>query len=502
MSLSMQTEPNAPQAIAGGFLLVPVTQLLSTWRACRQESLGAGDFRTWLACREMLARRCTIDHDRAPTYGCAELARLTGVAEKRARASVRRLADAGLLQWSDQAIAFPHDGEPDDALDDTIGRGKGALAIPRRILRFLVDGARPALIAAVLGTLLRCLARGRGGFKARGRIKASWIARVFEVDLRRVKQARKQLIDLGWITPEPTEQWAENKWGRVHHIDLAWDRPVAEQGPRLPPPPALEGRRSPPPDLHPEPFQEDQNQEPAPGGPAGVEIPEGAGEQSPRPPLPVLRATGSPAILAEAVAVDVRSEAARIETACPPPRWVESEREIVARRPAVVVVGGKEPSLPAPTLNDVRIEDLKETGRLLGLLTQAIVRGLVGSSEADRLRFVSAAEHALGVGQGNPPGLFMHLVRGRLWGYLTQLDEDRANARLKRELQGAPLPRSGHVSGFCVPVLSPDALLVREVRTSMMRAGIFRDPFPAFLRLNPCWERGRWDRALSELGLS
>ena len=99
--------------------------------------------------------------------------------------------------------------------------------------------------------------------------------------------------------------------------------------------------------------------------------------------------------------------------------------------------------LPAPTLNDVRVEDLKDTGRLLRLHAQAVARGLVGSSEADRLRFVGAAEHALALGTGNPPGLFMYLVRGRLWRYVTQEDEDRAHARLKRELRGEPPPRSG-----------------------------------------------------------
>ena len=192
--------------------------------------LGVGDFRTWLACREMLARRCTVDDGRSPTYGYAELARLTGVSEKRARRLRQPPRRGGLLTWSDQAIEFPEPDRPDDdALADSIGGGKGSLAIPRRILRLLVGGARPALIATVLAILLRCLSRGRGGFKSRGRVKASWIARVFDVDLRRVKQARKELIDLGWIAPEPTDQWAENSLG-----------PCLPHRPRLGP-----GRRSP-----------------------------------------------------------------------------------------------------------------------------------------------------------------------------------------------------------------------------------------------------------------
>jgi hypothetical protein len=68
--------------------------------------------------------------------------------------------------------------------------------------------------------------------------------------------------------------------------------------------------------------------------------------------------------------------------------------------------------LPAPRLADVRVEDLKDSERLMELLAQAVTRGMVTVSEADRLRFVASAEHALAIGQGNPAGLFVHWVRG------------------------------------------------------------------------------------------
>ena len=82
--------------------------------------------------------------------------------------------------------------------------------VPRRILRLLAGGARPALIATTLGTLLRCLSRRRSGWVGRGRVKASWIADVFGVDLRGVKAARLELVALGWLSPEPSDQRAEN----------------------------------------------------------------------------------------------------------------------------------------------------------------------------------------------------------------------------------------------------------------------------------------------------
>jgi len=506
------------KTVAGGFVLVPVASLIGAWRGCRSAPLGIGDFRAWLACHEMKARRCVVQEGRTPTFGHPELARLCGVSEKRARSAVNRLVGSGLLTWSGQAIDVPNTeagsgtDPDDDPLADSIGEGKGSLAIPRRILRLLVGGARPALIATALGILLRCLSRGRGGFKSRGRLKASWIARVFEVDLRRVKQARKQLIDLGWIAPEETDQWCENRWGRAYTIDLACDRIAIPDGRRLPPPPASAGRRLPPPDSDPEPLRENKNQEPAPGGPAGFQIQEAAGEQSPQPPPPMPRATGTPAIPVEATAVPAPSVAVKIEPVCSPPGPVATGAETspcgvepgqpVPARPASVTNGVGGAPLPAPTLNDVRVEDLKDTGRLLVLLAQAIARDLVGTSEADRLRFVAAAEHTLAVGKGNPPGLFMYLVRGRLWRYLTQEDEDRASRRLKlhrfgppREVGGGGL-RRGDAMG---PGLSEDAWLVREVRAAMIRAGIFRDPFAALQARNPEWSRERWDAALAEL---
>jgi hypothetical protein len=479
MSLSMRAEPVAPQGIAGGFVLVPVRQLLIAWRACRLSPLGVGDFRTWLACHEMLARRCTLDHGRSPTYGFTELARLTGVSEKRARSSVNHLVGAGLLAWSDQVIGFPDLGEPEDSgeetIADTIGGGRGSLAIPRRILRLLVEGARPALIATVLAILLRCLSRGRGGFKSRGRVKSSWIARLFDVDLRRVKQARKELVDRGWIVPEPSDQWAENSWGRVFHIDLAWEPDGSQVGRRLPPPPAPGGRQLPPPDLHPEPLRETRNQEPASGGPSGVEIQQ---EQAEEIPLP----TGPPAPAPSAVAGGGRRDPAR-------------------RRPAEVAAGAGGGPLPPPRLADVRVEDLRDTGRLLRLHEQAVAGDVIGASEADRLRFVAAAEHARAIGTRNVPGLFAWLVKGRLWGHLTQDDEDAASVRLKRHLFGSPrvVGVGPPTEAAARPRLSVDALLVREVRAAMARAGSRVDPYPVVRSRDPSWTRERWEGALAEL---
>jgi len=39
-------------------------------------------------------------------------------------------------------------------------------------------------------------------------------------------------------------------------------------------------------------------------------------------------------------------------------------------------------------------------------------------------------------------------------------------------------------------------MVVSPAIAAAIRAGIFRDPFPEFVRLNPGWTRERWDRAM------
>jgi hypothetical protein len=500
-------------SIAGGFVLVSVAGLMTAWRACRSAPLGIGDFRAWLACREMVARRGRAEEGRAPTYAFDELAALLDISRKRARSSVHRLVDAGLLEWSDQTIGFPEPpADFDPGLDDSIGRGRGSLAIPRRMLRLLAGGARAALIATVLGILLRCLSRRRNGFGGRGRVKSAWIARTFGVDLRRVKQARRELIALGWIDPEPSRPRVEKQWGRAFRIDLGWDRPGPVQGRALPPVPPAERPEIATPPNNQEPFQErNQNQEPGSAGPAGIRLAKTGGERelpvaitSLTATQPVITCSSAPAAMAsEPVPSPVIVPRTPGCPATASPGFPPNARPAAppTPSPAVPVPGLPKGDLPSPRLDDVRVEDLKDTGRLLELHGQAVARGLVTASEGDRLRVVSAAEHALAIGKGNPAGLFAYLLRGGLWRYITQGDEDRAHGRIKAFLRGPEPPRMAlSVSRPPArPVLSEDARVVIRVRSALAAAGYRGDPFPQVRRHDPSWTRERWDLALSEL---
>ena len=454
-------------SIAGGFVLVSVASLMAAWRSCRSAPLGIGDFRAWLASLEMVARRCMVEQGRAPTYGFAELAKLLGVSEKRARSSVGRLVAAGLLTWSDSAIGFPDPRVEQVDLEDTIGGGRGSLAIPRRMLRLLAGGARPALIATVLAILLRCLSRGRGGFKSRGRIKASWIALVFGVDLRRVKQARRELTDLEWIAPEGSDQRALNRWGACYRIRLSWDRAQPVSGPRMPPLGPAERPANATPSFDREPLPErEKNQEPARrGGPDGIK-PGGAGEGK-------LATAGEVTELAKPIRIHPNSGSAGMKPVS---------------------------ALPFPTLDDVRPEDVADVGRTLELHRQAVAKGLADPSEDGRLKFLAVAEHARGFGARNPGGLFIALLRRGAWAFATQADEDAARRRLRDHLRGPSLSPVATLSSrqSARPVLSEDARAVLRLRSALAAAGYRGDPFPQVRRHDPSWTRERWDRASAD----
>lgn len=153
-------------------------------------------------------------------------------------------------------------------------------------------------------------------------------------------------------------------------------------------------------------------------------------------------------------------------------------------------------------LRDVKPEDLRDPARLLELHRQAVAAGYVSSSEADRLSVFAAAIHALAVGAKNPPGLFVKLVRSRLFGVLTQDDEDAARAQLRRALYPevgffesprgeAPTPSPG---------LSDDARFVRDMTNVLRQRGIAESSVWRLVnREKPEWTRERWDAALAEL---
>jgi hypothetical protein len=454
----------------GGFVLLTVEILYLLWWVYRQRYIQLRDLRVWLACQEMVARRCQLLPDQVPHYTLAELHRLVGgVGGPHLRCSLRRLEAHGLLAWSSTRITFITAPAALRGISDltsfttmcaTIPNLQRRVPVPRPTLRLLALGCRATVIATILGHLIRCLYAHARPLRcvSGGWCKASWIAAVFQVDRRRIKAARRHLATLGWLEIAAVPQPTLNRWGSYVYVSLIWDRPTHALGCRpsmpsagettlLPPPPQFSTTTLPPLSIHKEPLQEPQHQQLAPRPHPLVLAPHTAAHATSPPLHDLLRPDGA---------------------------------------------------LPPPTLSHIVPADLQDTARLLTLLTQAQTQGLIGKSDSNRLTFCALAEHAKVVGSANPCGLFAALVRRQHWHFVTDSDEDVAQARLKAYLYG-PAARAAPPPAAAPPDLSPDAVIVRYVCTQLARAGWQGDAFGLVSRGDPTWTRARWECAAAEL---
>ena len=174
--------------------------------------------------------------------------------------------------------------------------------------------------------------------KFRGSYKVSWVADVFGFGERRIQDARAEPVRRKWLRVLPCPQWVLNGRGALVEVNLWWTRlddlasrgqsapvpdpsprPELESGPESAPPPAESGPESAPPLMDQEPLAGScKNQDPPAGGPDG---------------------------------------------------------------PGVCIHHGGEEKSAAPTMRDVRVEDLRDTARLLVLFAMAVRLGLVEDSQ-------------------------------------------------------------------------------------------------------------------------
>ncbi len=470
----------APKNPRGGYVLISVMKLGMVWWGFRTKLLRASDLRVYFACHLAVAARCRTGPGREPRYSLGELARLTGAGEKSVRTSIRRLETSGLLVWSESGISFA--SSPDAlpvsdlsgfwAMFEKLPNRKRLVPVPRRILRLVAAGASSNLIATILGHLIRCLYYWPDeGCRSQGSCKSSWIASVFGISLRGAKSARSELVQLGWLVRQDAPQWRLNRNGLQVEINLDWQNP--ERKPHDASPAAVESAEE----------------------PAEAMTVETSGHEVAPPPAGNCTAFAPP---------ESDKELSYGEPKNQKPAFSGPSGDCISNNETEKRAREQAP----PTLRNVLPADLRDTGRLLELQRQAIEAKLISASERDRLLFVGAAEHARSIGKVNTCGLFIHLVRGKLWHFLTAADEDRGNARLKAHLFGKSrereLPRDSSGASLsapssAVPSLSADARLVQAVRSAAVRSGYRGDPFYLLRRERPEWTRERWDVALAEL---
>ncbi len=397
---------------AGGYRLIAVTSLCMAWSAYRAKVITFGDLRAYFALHEMASRRCMMKKDRLPRFTHEELAELLvhrGTAH--ARAAVRRLTHAGLLDYQTTSVRFFADPanlaeslqQFGTAMIAGVTNNRRLVPVPRRTLRLLATTSGPAVTATILSHLFRCVYRRDGTIASVGACKASWVANLFGIDLRNIKRARAKLEAINWLSVESCDHWRKQRYGQRVIVNMDW-RPTSRSISR-----------------------------PLAGSPSSTTIKQCSTVSVANPPPP--------------------PRERRIDPLPPPP---DSDKELLiglnnqelpaaGNRPAGIQERSREPR-SSPSWRHVEPSDLTDIRRLLELYRQATTMGLAHRSEAARLDFVAAAERALAKGTGNQVGFFVQLVRQRLWHHLTHDDEDRARLRLARLLNDEPACKADVVS--------------------------------------------------------
>lgn len=200
---------------SGGFVFLHEHAVHRIWAALSNGGIGLRDVRVWLACHELLARRCTLESKRTPRFTLEELKGLVGgVGGEHIRKSVNALRRHNLIEFTEHAI------------DVTPGLARGArgrmVPCPRPMLRHLCAVRGRAYLATALAHLLRCSFYRAGKCRFGGWCKASWVAESFGVAIRAVKEARTRLVSLGFLLLAKADQLRLNRFGCPVLINAFW----------------------------------------------------------------------------------------------------------------------------------------------------------------------------------------------------------------------------------------------------------------------------------------
>lgn len=397
----------AKGSAAGGYVPVHVEALLAAWWSYAEARLiTLRQLRVWLALHEMAARRRAAaaaagdGGGRKPSFGVGELERLVGgVGGAHLRRDARRLEALGLakvtkgkvslLSSIDELLVGDEGKAAARALVSKVENHARRLPLPRRVLRYLAACGTRVLFATTLAHLLRCVYARAGELNARGRVKASWVADVFGVDVRGAERARAHLVGLGLLTAAeertPREQAFERRWGKAILVNLEWEGPPA----------AVEN----------------------PGtGLSG--LPDGGAKNDTG--LPVVESDQDP----------LQEEDNNQYPGAVPPRAPATGASSKAGEKKAQGRGDAQKPLPNPTLRHFLPEDLSDTGRLLTLHGLAAAAGLAPVGERGELEFVALAEHARCYATTNAPGMFAWLLKRGRFAFITQDDEEGARRRL------------------------------------------------------------------------
>ena len=354
--------------------------------------------RVWLACVELVAIREAAQRVRRlrrdrrvvqSDFRRAELEVLTGLNARSVTRALGLLQRNGLIEFKATAVKLSELPMPEalETIHDFAG-GRSArrpIPVPRTVLRFLAAQETAALGRVMLGYVCRGLsiARVGGNLRETGSVKASWLAETLGLSLRSVRYAQAELRNLGWIPKDTgSRQWKLNRDGAWFRINLNWEATSAET-------------------------------------------------------------EGGDCCATNSVRF-ARPTPDFCTPAAPPKEDWKTPSESKNQKPGVfgTRLGKQRPTcpkpLPPPTLANIRLADLRDHERMCSLHGQAVAQGWMPDCEADTLNFFAAAIRARTTPARDPVRVFVALVRGRRWNYVTQAQEEEARREFHRRLPTLP----------------------------------------------------------------
>lgn len=461
--------------VDGGYRLFrPSEEFLPAWNAYREKRVSWLALRTVAAAHAVLCTRCTVREGEPALFRVEELAALMRVPLRRVVRALGELRREGLLAFESAGVRFMGSVKGQGGPDSPVGGWEESrvppeaarlVATPRRLLRAVARGELTrAETAVAVAAVIRCVWVRKGRvIQPHGTLPVSFVEDVFGVDGRSVVRAKRALEGRGFFALLKTPWWHRQRYGAKYEVSLSWCVGGAavdacgesvEDAARV-----VEKRPA-------------ARNEMTPLG--------SAGGQRLSPPLGNQK---------------------------PSPTEKLNEHQKPGDRPAPGVhtqSSNPSPNPTAPTLRDVRAEDLEDTKRLLELFQDYIRKGYAEGSDAERLRFVAAAERARRKATRNACGFFVRLVKWRMWENISAIDEEAARERIKKFLWERPLP--AEFRGLSAPKprreeLSDDARFVLEVWRIVERDGLAMSPLEAILKAvkNGSWTEFRYARAENEL---
>jgi hypothetical protein len=378
------------QEIEGGYVFKSRSEILQLNALVSSRKLTLAEGRVFMASIEMRAIRSAVEASKA------KIKKSRGIIPKYENKEVKTLSNLSIpkiskakIKLSDHFILF--------------SENKGDLPIPRRLIRFLAKCEKRSTFLVLLSYIERGITLRNRSIKNAGSLKASLIVKTTGLSLRAVRLARKELLELGIITPDTTKyQRKLNRDGAYFTINLNWS----------PEKKAQEFHR--------------KGSEEATKSPVAEKVP----VDNLKPSTPKI--APPPSEKCSKIAPPYRDKK--------PSKELRNQKAQASASNQSGVFSKQIGQERKPNLFDVQLEDLQSFDRTEALYEQAVKTKLIQNSESNFLNWIAAAVRAKSCESRDPVRVFVGIVRKKLWHHITQADEERARVGILRYRQSEPVP--------------------------------------------------------------